>query len=174
MAAAIRIAAAGDAAALAEIGERTFRETFLEDHAIPYPPADLAAWLPQVYSEAAMARRLADPAWRLWLAEDAGEAVGYASAGPCRLPHEDASAADGQLHQLYVARAAQGTGLGARLFDIAVGWLEARDGPRVWLGVWSGNAKAQGFYHRRGFANVGGYQFPVGEWRDDEFIFRKG
>lgn len=174
MAAVVRPAGAGDAAALARIGERTFRETFLEDFAIPYPAADLAAWLPTVYGEAAMAARLADPAFRLWLAEDAGRPVGYAAAGPCHLPHPQADAAEGQLYQLYVGREAQGTGLGARLFDLAAGWLEAVHGPRLWLGVWSGNLKAQAFYRRRGFVPVGGYRFPVGAWRDDEFVYRRG
>lgn len=174
MVAMIRVAEAGDAALLAAVGERTFRQTFLEEFAIPYPAADLAAWLPQVYSEAAMARRLADPAFGVWIAEDGGAAVGYASAGPCHLPHDEATPADGELYQLYVDRSTQGSGLGARLFDTATGWLEERYGPRVWLGVWSGNVKAQAFYRRRGFEKVGGYQFPVGEWRDDEFIFRRG
>lgn len=172
----IRPAVAADADRLSALGEVTFRETFMDGgFAIPYPAEDLAAWLPVAYAPAKFAERIAGPDHAVWIAEDAaGAPVGYATAGPCGLPHPDVRAAEGELYQLYVARAGQGTGLGARLFDAAIGWLE-RAGPRtLWLGVWSGNLKAQHFYARRGFARVGGYDFPVGTWRDREFIFRRG
>jgi ribosomal protein S18 acetylase RimI-like enzyme len=80
---------------------------------------------------------------------------------------------DGELYQLYVRREAQGDRVGQRLFQTALDHLaETRPGP-VWLGVWSGNEKAQRFYARHGFSHVGGYLFPVGEWRDQEYIFRR-
>jgi RimJ/RimL family protein N-acetyltransferase len=44
----------------------------------------------------------------------------------------------------------------------------------VWLGVWSGNDRAQAVYARRGFRKVGEYGFPVGDWTDHEYILRKG
>jgi ribosomal protein S18 acetylase RimI-like enzyme len=172
----IREAIAADAPLLSALGEQTFRETFLEDgFAIPYPAADLSAWLPGAYGVAKFAGRIDSPAYGVWIAEDAqGAAIGYATAGACGLPHPESSEDDGELYQLYVARAGQGTGTGARLFDTAIGWLEAQGNDRLWLGVWSGNVKAQEFYRRRGFEKVGEYQFPVGNWRDDEFIFRRG
>ena len=43
----------------------------------------------------------------------------------------------------------------------------------IWLGVWSGNDKAQAFYAKRGFAKVGEYRFRVGETLDHEFIMRR-
>ncbi|MDY6925211.1 MAG: GNAT family N-acetyltransferase, partial [Pseudomonadota bacterium] len=36
------------------------------------------------------------------------------------------------------------------------------------------NAKAQAMYAARGFEKVGEYQYPVGDWLDDEFILRRG
>ena len=58
--------------------------------------------------------------------------------------------------------------------DEVPAWL-ACDGPRpVWLGVWSGNGRAQRFYGRYGFSQVGDYDYPVGETRDHEFILRRG
>ena len=78
------------------------------------------------------------------------------------------------LYQLYVRNCAQGLGLGRALLDVALDHLAThRPGP-VWLGVWSGNLKAQSVYEKRGFAKVGEYRFAVGSWFDEEFIFRKG
>lgn len=171
----IRPAVTGDAATLSTIGEATFIETFGPDgFAIPYPAAELAAWLPEAYGAAKFAGRIASADHGVWIAEDAaGHAIGYATAGPCGLPHPEAGDG-GELYQLYVTRAGQGTGTGARLFDIATGWLEAQGHRQLWLGVWSGNLKAQAFYRRRGFDKVGDYLFPVGAWRDEEYIFRRG
>jgi ribosomal protein S18 acetylase RimI-like enzyme len=73
-----------------------------------------------------------------------------------------------------VSKAAQGLGLGTKLLTVALEWMEANtDGP-LWIGVWSGNAKAQKLYAAYGFAIAGEYQYPVGSWMDDEFILRRG
>ncbi|MGZ3404232.1 MAG: N-acetyltransferase family protein, partial [Phenylobacterium sp.] len=116
---------------------------------------------------------LADPAKASWLAEADGAAVGYASVGPCALPHSEVTPACGELKRIYLTAAWQGTGLAARLYSEAVAWLE-REGPRtIWLGVWSENLKAQRFYARQGFAKVGEYGFQVGGTVDREFILRR-
>ena len=155
---------------LAELGARTFVESFGQ----LYAPDDLQAFLDESHSEQAYAKALADPAYALWIAErDDGTAVGYAQAGPCGLPHADVKPDDGELKRLYLTRDAQGGGVGARLFEEALRWLE-RDGPRtLWISVWSENFGAQRFYARYGFAKAGAYDFIVGRQRDHEFIYRR-
>lgn len=165
----IRRATLEDAAALAELGTRTFIDTF--GHL--YAAADLDVFLEENHTEAAYARALADPRYALWIAERDGRAIGYAQAGPCGLPHPEVAPADGELKRLYVSREVQSGGIGARLFAQALEWLE-RDGPRtLWLSVWSENVGAQRFYARHGFAKAGEYEFLVGRQRDREFIYRR-
>lgn len=169
MALQIRRATPGDARTLADLGTRTFVESF--GHL--YAPEDLQAFLDESHSEPAYAKALADPAYALWIAEHDGTAIGYAQAGPCGLPHADVKPGDGELKRLYLARDAQGNGVGARLFEEALRWLE-RDGPRtLWISVWSENFGAQRFYARYGFAKAGEYDFIVGRQRDHEFIYRR-
>ncbi len=169
----LRRADAADAGTLTMIGRQTFRETFLEGFAIPYPPEDLASFMEANYTQAAFERKLADARQATWIAEEDGSALAYANAGPCHLPHPDASPTDVELNRLYVLRAAQGSGLGRRLLEATLGWMMAQGPGPLWLGVWSGNLKAQDLYSRYGFSKVGEYQFPVGTWRDQEFIFRR-
>lgn len=165
----IRRAGPEDADALAAIGKATFTETF----AHLYPPEDLAAFLEEAYGLARTRADLADPQKAAWLVEANGAAVGYALAGPCGLPHPDATPACGELKRFYLLRTHQKGGLGSRLFDVVIGWLQSR-GPRtVWIGVWSENHGAQRFYARRGFVKVGEYGFPVGRTIDHEFILRR-
>ena len=166
----VRRAGPDDAADLAALGARTFVESF--GHL--YSPQDLQAFLDDSHAQAAYAKLLADPAYALWLAfGDDGEAMGYALAGPAGLPHEDVKSDDGELKRLYMRADAQGSGIGTRLFDEALAWLE-RDGPRtLWISVWSENYGAQRFYGRYGFEKAGEYEFIVGQQRDHEFMYRR-
>lgn len=165
----IRRALPADATALASLGARTFVDAF--GHM--YAAEDLQAFLDESHSVAAYQRALDEPAYALWIAERDGQPVGYAQAGPCGLPHVEASSADGELKRLYLLASEQGAGTGARLCEQALAWLE-RDGPRtLWISVWSENFGAQRFYARYGFENAGEYHFLVGQQRDREYMFRR-
>lgn len=170
----IRPATAADVPALAALKLATFRETFLAGgFAIPYPPDDLAAFEQASYAPDAVAREIADEGHATWVAEDGTGLHAYAHVGPCKLPHDEVREGAGELYQIYVRGSAQGSGLGRRLLQIALDHLAVtRPGP-VWLGVWSGNGKAQAVYQARGFRKVGEYRFPVGSWHDEEYIFRR-
>jgi ribosomal protein S18 acetylase RimI-like enzyme len=165
----IRRASAADAATLAELGERTFRDTF--EHL--YDPQDCADYVAEAYALKRTHADLADPAKAQWLVEADGRAIGYALAGPCGLPHDRVTPACGELKRIYFAKDHQGGGLGRALFATVMDWLQA-DGPRdVWIGVWSENLGAQRFYERHGFEKVGEYGFQVGRTVDREFILRR-
>ncbi|MCQ4384114.1 hypothetical protein NO136_19800, partial [Clostridioides difficile] len=82
------------------------RETFLHDgFNIDYPPHDLAAYEPQPYSGETVTGQLNDPRCRTCVAEsDDGQVVGYAQAGPCKLPHPEVADGSGEIHQIYLRR----------------------------------------------------------------------
>ena len=154
---------------LAELGARTFSETF----AHLYPPQDLETFLADAYGLERTRADLADPKKAAWLVEAGGESIGYALAGPCALPHPEVTPRCGELKRIYFVKGRQGGGLGRRLFARVLDWLQA-DGPRdVWIGVWSENHGAQRFYERHGFSRVGEYGFAVGSTVDHEFILRR-
>ncbi|TNE39709.1 MAG: GNAT family N-acetyltransferase [Sphingomonadales bacterium] len=171
----IRRAEKGDAAALADLKKRTFRATFVDGPiAVPYSAENIARFEVEVYSPEAVAAELADPRRAQWVVQDeAGTLVAYAHAGPCKLPHPEADAGQGELYQLYVDQDWQGHGLGRALMDRVLDWLaETMPGP-VWIGVFSENFPAQAVYAKRGFAKVGEYDFKVGDHRDREYILRR-
>ncbi|MBN9166946.1 MAG: GNAT family N-acetyltransferase [Myxococcales bacterium 68-20] len=170
----IRPARLEEAEVLAALGRTTFIDTFIHEFGIPYPPEDLAAYMDASFSAEATRKRLLDSSQVWWTASIDGEIVGFANAGPNTLPHADARASHAELRRLYIAKRAQGRGIGTRLLTTALTWMEAHtDGP-LWIGVWSGNLKAQRLYAGYGFTKAGEYKYPVGTWYDDEFILRRG
>lgn len=171
----IRPPAVSDAPALAALGRRTFIETFVAEDgfAIPYPETDLEPFLEAGFGIEGTIKRLAEPGAAWWVADRDGELLAYANVGPNGLPHPEAQAGDVELRKLYVSRDAQGLGLGTRLLGEALAWMAANTRGAQWIGVWSGNAKAQKLYGAHGFEKVGEYDYPVGAWKDHEFILRR-
>ena len=165
----IRRAVIADAEVLSWIGAETFTQTF--GHL--YHPDDLEAFRHEAYGLDRTHADLADHARAQWLVEIDGQAIGYALAGPCDLPHESVTPTCGELKRLYFLKDHQGGGNGSRLFGEVLCWLLA-DGPRdLWIGVWSENFGAQRFYERHDFSKVGEYGFKVGRTVDREFILKR-
>ena len=170
---AIRPAHPDDAAALGALGRQTFVDTFVEGFGIPYPEADLKAFLDASFDPEPTRKKLAEPGCAWWVAERNGELLAFANAGPNGLPHPDARPNHMELRRLYVSKAAQGLGLGTKLLTLSLDWMAAHTQGPLWIGVWSGNDKAQRLYAAYDFEKVGEYDYPVGAWRDHEFILRR-
>lgn len=171
---AIRPARLDDAAALGALGRQTFVDTFVEGFGIPYPGADLNAFLDASFDPEPTRKKLAEPGCAWWVAERNGELLAFANAGPNGLPHPEARPEHMELRRLYVSKAAQGLGLGTKLLTLSLDWMEAHTQGPLWIGVWSGNDKAQRLYAAYGFEKAGEYDYPVGAWHDREFILRRG
>lgn len=170
----IRTARPEDAPRLADLGRRTFIDTFVTGFGIAYPPADLAAHLEKAFGVDATTAGLTEPGAAWWVAQRGDELLAFANAGPNGLPHPEARLSHAELRRLYVDRAAQGLGLGTALLGQALAWMALNSYGPLWIGVWSGNLKAQKLYAAHGFEKAGEYQYPVGTWLDDEFILRRG
>ena len=111
----------------------------------------------------------------------AGTLDGYALAtfGPCGDP-EAAMALDRlgvtsdpvhELSKIYVRAEAQGNGLATALMEAAIGATRAAHGDSpVWLGTNDANLRAQAFYRRHRFAQVGTRTFVVGGSRESDVV----
>lgn len=158
------------AAELSHFANLAFTDTF--GHI--YAPDDLAAFLADWNPPARLAEQFDDPDWPCALIRDPGGTIlGYVKLGPIDfdLP-EGHSATDAiELHQLYVASAAKGTGIAAALMDWAI--AEARSRARIlYLSVFTENPRAQAFYRRYGFVDIGRNPFRVGNHIDEDRIWR--
>lgn len=147
-----------DAALLADLGWRTFEEAFGADN----HPDDMAAFRPTMYSLELQAAELADPATEFIIAEVAGEAVGYIKLKHKPVPEAIQAQHPLQIDRLYISRAWTGRGLGDKLMHLSLQKAQQRGHDVVWLTVWEHNTRAQRFYQRYGFREVGELSFVLG------------
>jgi ribosomal protein S18 acetylase RimI-like enzyme len=165
----LRDAEPADAPALAVLAAIAFRETF----GIHYPPEDLESFLASAYALPKIVNELKDPAYRCFVAEDGEGLAGYAllhdgAVEPCVTAPDPI-----ELERIYVLQRALGSGLGQRLLDRCVAFAAASGRRALWLGVWEHNLRAQAFYLRNGFEEVGSHRFRVGTIEDRDLIFQK-
>ena len=166
----IRKGTVDDAQSLAELGARTFTDTF--GHL--YPPKDLETFLSSTHSVDAWVRALNDSERSALVALlDEATPIGFVVVGKCKLPVQNLEKTAGEIQQLYVLAQHQNLHLGSRLMELALESLDAQGRTPIYIGVWSENYGAQRFYARYGFSKVGEYGFRVGDTIDREFILRR-
>lgn len=165
----LRRANSEDAGLLADLGARTFSETFAADNS----PEDMAAYLAASFNLARQTAELADPASTFFIAEVGGRAAGYAKlhAG------EPAKGVEGskpvELVRLYVSREWLGRGVGEALMRACVDEARQAGHETIWLGVWERNGRAQAFYRKWNFREVGEHAFDLGSDRQRDILMER-
>ena len=165
---AFRNAAPSDAEALADLGRRTFVQTF--GHL--YTPEDLTAFLAS-HGVDSWEQELADPAFAIRIGEADGKAVAYAKIGPPKLPFEPRGKAV-ELRQFYVLSGWHGSGAAREMMAWVLDEARRRGGDDLYLSVFVDNARARAFYGKYGFVEEGRYAFMVGTHADEDIVMRLG
>ena len=163
-------ATVADAEALSDFAGAAFTATF--GHI--YAPDDLALFLSAWNPPDKLRAQIADPDWAIRLVRDEdGTIIGYAKMGPLEftLPPEQPVDDAVELHQIYLAEAAKGTGVATALMDWGIAWARDR-ASTLYLTVFTDNPRAQAVYRRYGFYDVGRNEFRVGNHVDEDRFFR--
>jgi hypothetical protein len=169
-AATIRRATIDDADTVSSLGARTFSDTF----AHLYPTEDLETFLAYAYGLERTRRDLADPDKATWLLELDDEAIGYATAGPCGLPHPDVKPERRRAAPDLCAEGLPGRRARRAAAEDRAGLAgEGRTAPAVDRGVVRELRGAEALWPQ-GVREGRRIRFPVGETRDLEFILRRG
>lgn len=179
----LRVATPEDAAALGALASRTFSETF--GHL--YPPEQLSAFIAETYNIDTMRSDIActDKYTVLLFPKQTSDGdddqqqltpCGYGMLHDKSVrPGEDPALTELSLEvkRVYVDSAFHGSGVAYLLMEHLMGVVRAKPQPRrhVWLGVWEHNLKAQKFYAKYGFQEVGEHVFLVGETQDRDLLY---
>jgi len=167
----IRIATSDDAQALAELAAITFP--------LACPPGttdeDVADFLADNLTTEHFAAYLADPDRTVLVAEHDGALIGYTMlvAGEPRDP--DVAAAISlrptvELSKCYAHPDRHGTGIATELMQASIIASKDRGAVGMWLGVNQHNARANRFYEKNDFVQVGTKHFTVGAQLHDDYV----
>lgn len=148
----IRQATVDDAEALARLHVRSWQWAYRGQL-----PDEYLDRMPETMDRRIAARRagLTDmpPEQRWWIAEQAGQMVGFAVTEPSR--DADAPPSTGELSLIYLEQDAAGKGIGRQLFAYAVDDLRQRGYTQAILWVLETNARARRFYEAAGWSADG-------------------
>jgi ribosomal protein S18 acetylase RimI-like enzyme len=158
-----------DAALLAELGARTFSETFAVDNT----PDNMSSYLAASFSVTQQTNELAEPASTFLIAEVDGRVAGYAKLHV----NEPAEGVGGpepiELVRLYVTQEWLGRGVGEALICACLDTARQVGRKTIWLGVWEHNGRAQAFYRKWGFRAVGEHVFQLGSDAQRDIVMER-
>ena len=154
MAVSIRLASEGDSAAIAALYA-------------PYVEATRISFEQEPPDAAEIARRIAANPIHPWLvAEEDGRILGYTSTSPMRARHAYRWAVETGI---YLDAAAQGRGLGRKLYEAHLDLLQRQGFVTVIVGIALPNEASVALHEKLGFVLSGverGVGFKLGEWVD--------
>lgn len=150
----IRRATPEDAAPLARVAEKIFRDTFGPDNRAE----DIEAYVSQAYGEEPQRRELEDPNGVALLVEDGGALIAFAQLRLTR----DSPHGEMEIARFYVDHSQHGRGVAQALMAVVVETAHAFEATKLWLGVWERNARAIAFYAKYGFVDTGSHPFLLG------------
>jgi len=153
-----RRAELADAAPLAELAERTFRDAFGDSNTSD----DMDLHCRSHYSPEIQAAEIANPSCTTIVCEQQGELVGFGQICRSEAPSCVAGAAPAEIQRLYVDRRWHGKGVAQALMSALIDSATAAHADVVWLGVWENNPRAIAFYAKSGFVQVGEQEFLLG------------
>ena len=165
----IRRAEPGDANMLAELGARTFRDTFAADNR----PEDMDAYLASAFSLEQTTRELSDPRSTWLVAEIDGAPAGYAKLHTGHVSDAVKGARPIELARLYAAQEWLGRGVGAALMTACLEESRRAGHQTIWLGVWERNARARAFYLKWSFRDVGTQTFQLGSDAQTDVVMER-
>ena len=166
----IRRARQADASMLAEFAARTFTDTFGPDNR----PEDMAMFLASTFAADHQAREITDPSYVTLLAEIDGSLAGYAQLRWSEPPECVTGPSPIELLRFYVDTAWKGRGIAQRLMTEVRETAKNLGARTLWLGVWEHNPRAQAFYLKSGYRDVGAHDFVLGTDRQTDRVMVVG
>lgn len=160
-----------DAETLAPLAIKIFNDAFAANPL--NKPEDMRAYIAEAFSLEQTRRELSDPDITFFIAEIAGEMVGYAKLQ--EKTTEDCVSDENpiELSRLYVLKDFHGQGIAEQLMKECFDAARQKKYRTMWLGVWEHNFRAQRFYEKLGFVKVGSHVFQLGSDSQIDLVMEK-
>lgn len=164
----IRKAELNDAKALAELGAKTFYDTYHKYNT----PEDMHNYITKSFTINILQFELQDKNTLFFVAETNQELIGYIKlylTGNSYIPNIKAM----EVSRFYVDKQFQGNKVGAKLMAEGEKYAIACDCKAMWLSVWQKNPTSINIYEKLGYNKIGTTTFQLGNDIQDDFIMVK-
>ena len=154
----IRPATADDIVIISVLASTTFYEAYFEQD----ESSNLAGYINESFDMATVRDEIDDSQSTFFLIFLDGKAVGYARLIDDSTTPGVVNGRVVELKRIYILERVWGTGTGEALLTHCIEIARNRGFNAIWLGVWEENQRAQKFYAKYGFEQVGTLTFPYG------------
>lgn len=164
----IRKANLDDAKTLAELGAKTFFDTYHNDNT----PEDMADYISKYFNINVLQVELQDKNTLFFVAETNQELIGYIKLnliGNAYIPNVKAM----EVSRFYVDKHFQGHKLGAKLMSEAEKYAIECGCEVMWLSVWQKNLTSITIYEKLGYNKIGTTTFKLGNDIQADYIMVK-
>ncbi len=131
------------------------------------------AYLAETYGHDLQRAELADQSIATLLAEGGEGLAGFAQVRDHDVPPCVTGPDPVELWRFYVDQRWHGRGLAQQLMRAVDDEARARGARTLWLGVWERNFRAQAFYSKCGFIDVGSHAFMLGTDRQTDRVMAR-
>lgn len=167
----IRYATIDDAEMLTDLSYQTFWDAFHEHP--KNAPEDMAVYMTAAFNVAAVSAELQEEKSIFLIAEIENEPVGYAKLMLDSIEPPIEAKNPIELNRLYSKQEFLGKGVGKSLMERSLDEAAVHDCDVMWLGVWEYNPRAQSFYRKYGFVEVGKHVFQLGSDPQIDILMKK-
>ncbi|MGI9543488.1 MAG: GNAT family N-acetyltransferase, partial [Cyclobacteriaceae bacterium] len=165
----IKVATIQDAAILAQLGKKTFLQTYGSHNT----KENMDLYVKRSFSKKILKDELADVTNFYLMADLDGKAVGYAKLTENNKPFHDKKIKAVELERIYVLQEHQGQNIGSDLMQQCLNFAKIRHYKVIWLGVWEKNPKAAGFYQKWHFKTFGSHNFELGKDMQTDVLMKR-
>ncbi|CAN5312778.1 N-acetyltransferase [soil metagenome] len=167
----IRQATPDDAKLLTDLSYTTFWDAFA--HHPKNAPDDLAHYMRQAFNIDQIAEELADERSIFLIACIDDKPAGYAKLINGSVEEGITAKRPIELSRLYSHQEYLGKGVGQNLMDACFEHAAGNGHDVMWLGVWEFNPRAQRFYEKNGFRQVGNHTFQLGSDPQTDLLMQR-
>lgn len=155
----------------AQIGSRTFRQTFGHHHDL----VDFEGYMATAFSEQTLRERLSTPGYQGWFMNNGEADVGYFTLRQTIPPNIDAKDSQQwvEIERFYLDQGFQGLGIGSVMMRTCLDKIRERGDSQIWLSVWQQNHTASKFYQKWGFTISGSHRWTGADCTDLDDIMVK-
>ena len=165
----IQLAEPANAASLAKLAEKTFRDAFAQF----IDKEDFESYVARSFNENQIRTELLDSASTFFIAKLKDKWVGYAKLHQSPPPDCIKQLPAIELARLYSMQQYLGSGIGAALLEACISYARSRAFKSIWLGSWKKNHRGNAFYTKMQFEVLGNKTFDIGSEIQEDYVFAR-